>query len=308
MHCAQALANLPYGALLEALGEPPVFADTETVKARTWERLFGLIVERFQAAPVLFIDDLQWADGASLEALPYLVHRLNALKMQELKAQGRAPLVVLSYRNEGLHPAFERDLRKLTALTTLRLELIPLSQADTKRLVSANLEATEDLEARLFSESEGNPFYLVESLRFLQKQPRLDAAARLPDTVLPDTVQASIRARFDTVPRGAQQLAELMAVYARPLSFEDLQRYASLGESALMDALEGLERAGFVSAGTGGLRVQPRQTARGPLRGAHPHQTPPAPRARGAAHARSRRSRRPATRARRTRSPVDGRG
>ncbi len=253
MHCAEALANLPYGALLEALGEPPVFGDTEAVKARTWERLFELIVERFQAAPVLFIDDLQWADGASLEALPYLVHRLNALKMQELKAQGRAaPLVVLSYRNEGLHPAFESDLRKLTALTTLRLELPPLSQADTKRLVSANLEATEDLEARLFSESEGNPFYLVESLRFLQKQPRLDAAARLPDTVLPDTVQASIRARFDAVPRGAHQLAELMAVYARPLSFEDLQRYASLGESALMDALEGLERAGFVSAGPEG--------------------------------------------------------
>src|SRR5215211_6192089 len=109
---------------------------------------------------VLFVDDLQWADPATLDFLSYLAKRASRERV----------LLVVTYRREDVR-ALSRWLDNLAehrAITTLSLNR--LSIEDTTMLLghmsSRTFARLPDLAAFLQRESEGNPFYAVEYLRW----------------------------------------------------------------------------------------------------------------------------------------------
>lgn len=136
-------------------------------RERLLEALARTIIALGQIAPCLLIlDDLQWADEASLEALLHLTPRL---------AESRV-LVIGSYRGvEARERAEVWD-----ALRTLdrtggreRLLLAPLTAAVSGELVrqALGLERAAPLfERRLFRETEGNPLFVLEALRALHDE------------------------------------------------------------------------------------------------------------------------------------------
>jgi ATP/maltotriose-dependent transcriptional regulator MalT len=124
-------ADLPYALWLDALGEVPVAAD----RHGTHRALRALLEER--APLVVCLDDVHWADPASLDVLAALVQR---------PPEGEVVFVVAT--RVGLSP--------LPGVPALRLG--PLSEAEARELVGEAADA-------VYATSGGNPFYLEQLVR-----------------------------------------------------------------------------------------------------------------------------------------------
>jgi predicted ATPase/DNA-binding SARP family transcriptional activator len=195
-----------------------------------------------QPPGVLFIDDLHWADPASLDFLAYLVRRLS----------GNPVFILAAWRDEDL-PSQAR-LRHMLAeaqraghATSLRLDrLQPSAVADLARQATEQLEQTlpAGFTDRLYQESEGLPYFLVEYLDalFIDPAGTLQAEAAPTGTSrewdLPDRVRDLLRLRIAQVDELARQLLAAAAVIGRSFEFDTL--VAASGRSGY-EALTGLE-------------------------------------------------------------------
>ncbi|HWC25929.1 MAG TPA: AAA family ATPase, partial [Solirubrobacteraceae bacterium] len=184
---------------------------------------------------VLLLDDVHWADDASLELILHLIRR-----------PPRSPhLLVFAGRRVG--PA----LRLLDALRSApaaeHLELRPLPDADAAELLRGVDDAA--LRARLMREAAGNPLYLEE----------LALVAGRRQASLPSSLIAAVQQEVSAVPPASRALLEGAAVAGDPFDPELAARAAALEE----DALASLDR--LVAADL----VRPAQAARG-FRFRHP--------------------------------------
>ncbi|KTT28231.1 ATPase [Pseudomonas oryzihabitans] len=115
---------------------------------------------------LLWLDDLQWADSASLRLIERLLSRGD---------QG-AVLLVATHREEQLAGS---DLEQLRAATQVRtLSLGPLSRTDIERLIAEVLPAPAEAQAALaglcLDKTLGNPFFIEQLLRSLQQEGLLE--------------------------------------------------------------------------------------------------------------------------------------
>jgi DNA-binding SARP family transcriptional activator len=205
---------------------------------------------------VLFVDDLQWADSATLEALQYAARRW---------CEGGARVMLLvGVRSEALLPAVEHRLPGLNdwlaqverELEPFHLPLGPLGETDTLRLVRSILvPPAADFARWVFDETRGQPFYLKETLRDLLERgvlhPRhradggwsfsVDAEHDLGRAAqVPSTVRAVIRARLDRLSPNASALLVAGAVLERDLTFERLCAITNTPEEVGLPALDEL--------------------------------------------------------------------
>src|SRR5262249_47901526 len=123
---------------------------------------------------VLVLEDLHWADRASLDLLRFLAHRLADLPL----------MLVATYRGEELdrrHPLAGLVPLLVREAPTARLDLRPLDAEAARALVRerhALAETTvERLAAYLIERTEGNALFLTELLRSLEEEGLLDRFA-----------------------------------------------------------------------------------------------------------------------------------
>ena len=136
---------------------------------------------------VLVFEDLHWADEALLDFLEYLTTRIAAV-----------PLLIVGTARPEL---FERQPGFASGGEVTRIGLGPLSPAETARLVAGLLGEPDDRAkavGEVVGRCEGNPFFAEQSARLL-----VDSE---PDASLPDSVQAVIAARLDTLPADQKAL------------------------------------------------------------------------------------------------------
>ncbi|MEO5964861.1 MAG: AAA family ATPase, partial [Candidatus Limnocylindrales bacterium] len=143
---------------------------------------------------VLVVEDVQWADQATLDLLAWLARRIEALPV----------LLLVTHRDgAGDEPSVARILGGVASLPALRqMPLEPLSRAGVARLASnAGVDANE-----LHRITGGNPFYVHEVL---------DAGlSRIPISVR-DAVRARV-AQLDERGRRALQVAAILGIRAEP--------------------------------------------------------------------------------------------
>ncbi len=188
-------------------------------------------------AGVLFLDDLQWADDASLQMLSYLVHRLA----------GRPLLLLAAWRSED-SPTVQR-LRSLARAAQRAglgqtLSLGRLQPDDILALAATLPGAPETQRSRgewLVQQSEGLPLFVAEYLTAWRA-----GEAPAETAAIPQGVRSLLHGRLAAVDEAGQQLLATAAVIGRSFDVETLRAASGRSEEEIVDSLEHLARQGLV--------------------------------------------------------------
>jgi DNA-binding SARP family transcriptional activator len=228
-----------------------------TDRGQVFEALVRLTLALSEQSPlVLFIDDLQWADRATLDWLIFAARRWR---------DNHARLFLLiCLRTEALQPPVQSERPSLMEWLSqiereqgvFDLELDPLSGRDTiQMLLSVLTPPAAEFAEWVFDETHGHPFYLMETLKDLLERkaihPRLhgksqwvfevDAEHDLGEAVrVPSTVRAVIRSRFSRLSPNAFSLLAAGAVLEQHLTFENLCAVANVSGDLGLSALDEL--------------------------------------------------------------------
>jgi ABC-type oligopeptide transport system substrate-binding subunit/DNA-binding SARP family transcriptional activator len=210
-------------------------------------------------ALVLILDDLHWTTESTLQMLHYLARNLA----------NRPILLVGTLRPEAVGPqhplrAFQRQLRREGLVRSLNLA--SLSPQAVKVLVtemSGSSQAAAPLSRRLYQETEGNPFFLIEMIKALFEVGLVrlgDGAwrgdfAHLTTAALPLPVGLSeaIQARVDRLDGDTQRALRVAAVLGREFDLDLLCAAGEQSEEATLESLDALLRRRFVDEGRGTL-------------------------------------------------------
>ena len=183
---------------------------------------------------VLVLDDVHWADPASVELLGALLHRPPAAQV----------LVALAVRprqmGERLSAAVERAHR---AGTIARIELGALSPEDARELIGDGADATS-----LYEDSGGNPFYLEQLARSADR-PERPAPTDEPSLVgvdVPAAVAAALTEELALLSKPARLILEGAAVAGDPFDPELAAAAAGAADAAAIDALDELLRLDLI--------------------------------------------------------------
>jgi adenylate cyclase len=218
--------TLPYVKLLLALPSPELDAqglDQAQRKIRTLEALKALLFGTAEGRPlVLLVEDLQWIDKSSLEALRALVDALADHRV----------LLVATHRGGYTPPWQDRSVHQ-------RLALAPLSPTETARMVDALVPSASD-RAVVIARGEGNPFFLEELAAYLRVA-RDEGAAAVIARGVPDTIQDLLMARIDRLAEPVKRTLQCASVLGREFGLATLEALAP-GENVREHVAELVDR------------------------------------------------------------------
>ncbi len=183
------------------------------------------------------LDDLQWADAGTVEALRVLPVRL-----------GGVPIIWIAAYRTGQAPALLlRCVAELSEANATRLVLDPLDEDSVGQVIADLMSAPAGPALlEIADNAHGVPFLLIELLRGLleERLVRIDRAqAVLVEARLPARVGDSMRERLDRVPVAARRAAVAASVLGRSFRFDDLAAMLGTAPAALLEPVEELIRA-----------------------------------------------------------------
>ncbi len=209
-------------------------------RQRTLDAVKRLLLQESRAQPLaLVLEDLQWIDSETQSFLDSLVESLPAARL----------LLLVNYR-----PEYQHGWGSKTYYSQLRVD--PLALTNAGELLQALLgddAKLQPVKQLLFERTEGNPFFLEESVRTLVETKFLIGerasywlARTLERTQLPATVQAVLAARIDRLPSEEKRLLQSAAVIGKDVPFPLLQAITDQPEQELRRGLTKLQAAEFL--------------------------------------------------------------
>lgn len=234
---AEAARLLPELKDLDPGLSEPVPLDSPGAQTRFFEgvRQVILALTRGNSPGLFFLDDLHFADEATLDLLTYVIRRtsedrlcvLGCIRSEELSAGHRLRTLLAERRREG---------------AGLQISLRRLQQSETDELVTAigapMDEMSDDLQSRLHQESEGLPFLVNEYLMMIQGS--LEQGGDV-DWALPESMRGILRSKLSAVSSGAMQLLSSAAAIGGPFDFEMVRLVSGRGEEEVVNMLEELQ-------------------------------------------------------------------
>ena len=194
---------------------------------------------------VIVLEDLHWANAPEIELLERLV----------LKPAGGPWLIVASARDEEARTApIGEFLKRFTGLGRIRrFDLRPLDLGESTALLASMVpfeEQPERLARLLLDHTEGNPLYIEELMKALAEEGTLRrsggywiAESRSLDTIrLPPSLASVIARRLGSLDPLARSVAEVLAVFNRPVSRPLLGRALGRDLPSVAGAIEALDR------------------------------------------------------------------
>ncbi len=199
-----------------------------------------MLLRESQVQPLLLVfEDLHWIDSETQALLNSLVESLPTARL----------LLLVNYR-----PEYQHGWGSKTYYTQLRLDPLPPVSADEFLQALLGDDASlKPLTQLLIARTEGNPFFLEESVRTLVETGvlvgergayRLGQA--LPTIQVPATVQAVLAARIDRLPPEEKRLLQTAAVIGTEVPLPLLQAIAEMSEEVLHHSLTHLQAAEFL--------------------------------------------------------------
>jgi DNA-binding CsgD family transcriptional regulator len=231
------------------LPAPEPLGDPALEKTRLFEAVARLLERLTREAPVLlFLDDLHWADPASIELLHYLARGVA----------DQSVLVLGTYRAEEIDTS--RGLRSL--VTSLRraglteeVRIARLGQEAVAELANGLLgsEAPGNLLTLLHARAGGTPFFIEALVRSLMEAGHLrhgDGSWVLENDVaslLPSGVRDLILERLKHLDATERRVLDLIAVNGEAVPHDVLHRVSSLDDGALLETIRRLHTIGLVA-------------------------------------------------------------
>jgi class 3 adenylate cyclase len=232
----------PLLALLDVPIEDTAWAtlDPPQRRQRTLDAIKRLLLRESQVQPLLLLfEDLHWIDAETQALLDGLMESLPTARI----------LLLVNYRPEYQHAWGGKTYY-------LQLRIDPLRPESADDLLTALLgedQTVGPLKRSLIARTEGNPFFLEESVRTLVETHVLvgeRGAYRVttaPDTwQIPATAQAILAARIDRLAPEDKRLLQATAVIGKDVPFALLQAIAELPEEDLRRGLSHLQAAEFL--------------------------------------------------------------
>jgi class 3 adenylate cyclase/tetratricopeptide (TPR) repeat protein len=214
--------------------------DPSQRRQRTLEAIKRLLLRESQVQPLILVfEDLHWIDSETQAFLDSMIDSLPT-----------APLLLLvNYR-----PEYQHGWGSKTYYRQLRIDPLPPESAEELLLAVLGDDATlQPLKQLLIERTEGNPFFLEESVRTLVEtkvlvgeRGRYRLAGSLEITRVPATVHAVLAARIDRLAVEEKRLLQSAAVIGKDVPFVLLHAIAELSEEELRRDLGHLQAAEFL--------------------------------------------------------------
>jgi DNA-binding SARP family transcriptional activator len=235
---------------------PPIPSpETPGVQVRFYDSVRQAISTILTSSPkagspgVLFLDDLHWADQASLSLLDYMVRRLEGIF---LLVAWRSDLTPHDHLLRNLLAQTQRDGRAAS------LHLESLNRQDLIEILKALPSSMpEDFPEHLYRETEGNPFFLVEYLDVIL-QNRLEKTEEAWE--MPAGVRYLLQSRLDSAGELGKQILSAAAVVGRSFDFGILNEVSGRSEDETVKGLEILLERGLVEEQAAALKPESLQS------------------------------------------------
>jgi DNA-binding SARP family transcriptional activator/tetratricopeptide (TPR) repeat protein len=224
---------------------PPVPGEPETERYRLFEAVVGLLSEIAARAPVMLVlDDLQWADRPTLLLLRHLARSRNPARMLILGAY-RATEATLGEFSDALV-----ELRRDRLVT--QLDISGLTEVETGQLaeIRTGTAPSAEFTRALQAETEGNPFFVEETVRHLVESGIPTDGAGIFDlrsVGLPEGVKEVITRRLSRLAPEAIEWLRVAAVIGRDFESSLLERVVSMSEDEFLNAVDEALAAGLLS-------------------------------------------------------------
>lgn len=222
---------------------PPL--DPQRQQPRFIEALVQTMLALSRSRPMLLVlEDLQWADEATIGALLALARRVPLASL----------LVVITFRDEEVpaaHPLRKlvRDLQSARLLDTL--SPAPLELDDVAELLHAATavgdDRAHDLARRLLERSDGNPLFLTHLVDVYIEEGRLR---------MPRKLRRLIAQRLEPLDAGARTVAEIAALAGQRFSCELLEEVSGWETRRVTRALDALIARRIVAEAGGEKTLQ----------------------------------------------------
>jgi DNA-binding CsgD family transcriptional regulator len=250
--CTEIDARRPFGPFMDIAAAadrlaslpapPPDAASAGGDRYRLHSFFTSLLADLSSERPTLIvIEDLHWADEASLELFPHLARKLR----------GSPLLLVGTYRTDELHR--RHPLRSvLSELGRGRLAVdIALRRLSEDEVAEFLREAmrldrppTSEFRRAIFQTCEGNPLFMEEVLRALVERGDVEyregswrRTKDVADIAIPDTLRDAILERFTPLPAETQNVLRYAAVIGQDFDFDLLLRVTASEDADLVGAL-----------------------------------------------------------------------
>jgi DNA-binding SARP family transcriptional activator len=215
---------------------PPTRLDDPGAQARFFEGIASFLTAASDGPQrgVLLVDDLHWTDESSLDALLYLAGRLR----------GRPLLLLGTFRSDevGTSARVRRLATAAGQYSIDNIELRRLTRDEVSELVTAARPGDASLSDRLYEETEGLPFFLVEYLAALDE----GADPESPQWSPPSGVRELLSSRVEQMNETARQVLTTAAVIGRSFDFDTVREAGGRSDDETVTSLDDLTAAGLI--------------------------------------------------------------
>lgn len=224
----------PSGTTPLQLGQIP---DGQT---RAIEAVVDLVQDIADTPTMLVIDDVHWADPATLIALRQLGRRTRYASL----------LLVLTFRPDGPRPEVDQLIESLSEEGATRLALDPLGAADTNLLIEAAFGAPPGASLSVALEGAGgSPLFVHELIRSLRDEALvqvMDGRAEMTTAELPSSFRTTVARRIEQLPEPQARVVRAAALLGGDFSPADLTVLVDMPLPTLIDVLHDLMRAELI--------------------------------------------------------------
>lgn len=214
--------------------EPKRPADPGQAKIELYAALTSWLTKLSKEQPfVLCVEDLHWADGATIDILNHLLRTLHDAVVWVLGTFRTNEVDKTSQLYATVHEGISR-----------LLDLKPLTRDHVDELLASTLRRftpPEPFVSKLYAQSDGNPFFVIETLRWLVESGGLSEKEgswelTSPPEELPSSIVELVQRRLTHLPEGLLNLCRQLAPVGRVV------------DVGLAEALSGTERAALFEA------------------------------------------------------------